>query len=99
MLVALSVACLWGNAYAAEGGKSLYLLGKRGPLAGLIPKPGWYLSNDVYVYSGGEPGTGWRAMAYCYLGRDHHPLFEVAACSTRTVRLKRLPRVWPQKVS
>ena len=64
--MALSVACLWGNAYAAEGGKSLYLLGKRGPLAGLIPKPGWYLSNDVYVYSGGtsqEPGGGrWRIV-------------------------------------
>jgi hypothetical protein len=40
------------NAHAAEGGKSLYLLGKRGPLAGLIPKPGWYLTNDVYIYSG-----------------------------------------------
>ena len=37
---------------AAEGGKSLYLLGKRGPLAGLIPKAGVYLENDVYHYSG-----------------------------------------------
>lgn len=37
---------------AAEGGKSLYLLGKRGPLAGLIPKPGYYVTNDFYYYSG-----------------------------------------------
>jgi hypothetical protein len=33
-------ASLCVDARAAEGGKSLYLLGKRGPLAGLIPKPG-----------------------------------------------------------
>ena len=52
LLMALSVACLWGNAYAVEGGKSLYLLGKRGPLAGLIPKPGWYVTDDLYYYDG-----------------------------------------------
>jgi len=46
------VACLWGSAHAVEGGKSLYLLGKRGPLAGLLPKPGWYITNDLYYYSG-----------------------------------------------
>jgi hypothetical protein len=43
-------ASLCVDARAAEGGKSLYLLGKRGPLAGLIPKPGWYATNDVYYY-------------------------------------------------
>ena len=51
-LVLGSVLLLTNGSYAAEGGKSLYLLGKRGPLAGLIPKPGWYYTNDVYVYSG-----------------------------------------------
>ncbi len=51
-LVALSIAFTWGNTYAVEGGKSLYLLGKRGPLAGLIPKPGWYVTNDMYSYNG-----------------------------------------------
>ena len=35
---------------ADEGVKSLHLLGKRGPLAGLIPKPGWYATNDGYYY-------------------------------------------------
>ena len=39
-----------GPALAAEGGKSLYLLGKRGPLAAFLPKPGWYLTDDVYFY-------------------------------------------------
>ncbi len=35
---------------ADDGGKSVYLLGKRGPLAAFVPKPGFYLSNDVYSY-------------------------------------------------
>jgi hypothetical protein len=37
-------------ARADDGGKSVYLLGKRGPLAAFVPKPGFYLSNDVYSY-------------------------------------------------
>jgi len=37
-------------AHADDGGKSVYLLGKRGPLAAFVPKPGFYLSNDVYSY-------------------------------------------------
>lgn len=43
-------------ARAVEGGKSLYLLGKRGPLAGLIPKPGWYFTDDIYYYNAGRDG-------------------------------------------
>lgn len=39
-----------GPALAAEGGKSPYLLGKRGPLAAFLPKPGWYLTDDAYLY-------------------------------------------------
>ncbi|MGL6223017.1 MAG: transporter, partial [Steroidobacteraceae bacterium] len=34
-------------AEAAEGGTGNYLLGKRGPRAAFVPKPGWYLTNDV----------------------------------------------------
>ncbi|MCK5517299.1 MAG: transporter [Desulfobulbaceae bacterium] len=45
------LTCMWSTAHAVEGGRSLYLLGKRGPLAGLIPKPGWYITNDVYHYN------------------------------------------------
>ena len=36
------------TADAAEGGTGVYLLGKRGPLAAFVPKPGWYLTNDVF---------------------------------------------------
>jgi hypothetical protein len=48
--------CASPLAPAAEGGKTLYLLGKRGPLAGLIPKPGWYVTNDLYHYQGDIAG-------------------------------------------
>jgi len=50
-VVVVLTALLGVETQAAEGGKSLYLLGKRGPLAGLIPKPGWYATNDVYYYT------------------------------------------------
>ena len=39
-----------------EGAKSVYVLGRRGALAGLIPKPGWYLTNDLYSYNAGRSG-------------------------------------------
>ena len=47
---------LASNSHAVEGGKSLYLLGKRGPLAGLIPKPGLYLTDDIYYYNAKRDG-------------------------------------------
>jgi hypothetical protein len=36
------------NAQADDSGKSVYLLGKRGPLAASVPKAGCWLSNVVY---------------------------------------------------
>lgn len=44
-------------ANAAEGGASFYLLGSRGPMAGLTPPPGVYYQNDFYYYSG-HAGAG-----------------------------------------
>jgi len=45
-------------ANAAEGGASFYLLGSRGPMAGLTPPPGVYYQNDLYYYSGNAgPGV------------------------------------------
>ncbi|MCS0503333.1 SphA family protein [Ancylobacter mangrovi] len=38
--------------HAAENGIGFYLLGGRGPMAGYIPPPGFYLQNDIYFYSG-----------------------------------------------
>ncbi len=37
---------------AAEGGAGFYLLGSRGPLAGVTPPPGIYFQDDFYFYSG-----------------------------------------------
>lgn len=39
-------------AFAAESGVGFYLLGSKGPMAGIVPPPGAYIQNDVYFYSG-----------------------------------------------
>jgi len=43
-----------GEARAVEGGGSNYLLGVRGPLAAFVPKPGVYLTDNVYYYDAGR---------------------------------------------
>src|SRR6266540_3513335 len=48
--LASALACF--GALAAEDGVGVYLLGIRGPFAGIVPAPGLYLQNDVYLYSG-----------------------------------------------
>ena len=45
------------GALAVDGGKNVYLLGKRGPLAAFIPKPGIYLSNDIFNYDASYDGA------------------------------------------
>ena len=42
------------DAQAVEGGGSNYLLGMRGPLAAFVPKPGTYLTNNVFYYDAGR---------------------------------------------
>lgn len=37
---------------AAEGGTSVYLLGFRSTMSGIVPPPGTYLTSDKYFYSG-----------------------------------------------
>jgi hypothetical protein len=51
-LAATLVFALQQQAQAAEGGVGFYLLGSRGPRAGVVPPPGFYVQNDFYVYSG-----------------------------------------------
>jgi hypothetical protein len=46
-----------GPALAAEGGSGIYLLGFKGPAAGITPPAGWYFENDVYGYTGSAGGT------------------------------------------
>jgi len=40
------------TANAAENGAGFYLLGARGPMAGLLAPPGTYFQNDTYFYVG-----------------------------------------------
>lgn len=52
LLAGVSLAA--GPGLAADGGAGVYLLGKRGPLAAFVPKPGWYFTDDVYFYDAGS---------------------------------------------
>lgn len=50
----LGTAFFFNAAHAVEGGGSNYLLGMRGPLAAFVPKPGVYLTNNVFYYDAGR---------------------------------------------
>jgi len=43
---------LASGSHAAEGGAGFYLLGSKGPAAAIMPPPGIFFSNDIYIYSG-----------------------------------------------
>lgn len=62
------------QAGASENGTSFYLLGSKGPMAGVVPPPGLYLQNDIYYYTaradesqalptGGRVAVGLKAQA------------------------------------
>jgi hypothetical protein len=51
-----------GGAYAAEDGKSVYLLGASASMAGMTPPPGFYASSFTYLYTakaGGDAALMW----------------------------------------
>jgi hypothetical protein len=45
------------ESFAIEGGASFYLLGGKLPLSGIVPGPGMYFQNDVYIYNGSIGGN------------------------------------------
>ncbi|MDP4006060.1 transporter [Methylobacterium sp. NEAU K] len=47
---------LLGKGHAAEGAQGVYVLGNRGPLAGVIPPPGFYFESETYFYQGNLGG-------------------------------------------
>lgn len=57
LAVSVLVTAFAGPAHAAEGGIGFYLLGGRGPMAGYVPAPGFYVQNDVYYYEGSLGGN------------------------------------------
>lgn len=55
MLTAIAVSDR--PASAVEGGAGWYLLGSKGSLAGILPPPGLFYTNDLYWYSGSASGS------------------------------------------
>ncbi len=45
------------GAHAAEAATGVYLLGSRGPNAGITPPPGVYFQDNTYFYSGKISGA------------------------------------------
>lgn len=54
---AIAAICLCERAQALEGGQSPYLRGFRDFNAGVMPKPGVLIREDLYIYSGKENTT------------------------------------------
>ena len=51
------VLAIGAPAFAIEGGASFYLLGGKLPLSGVVPGPGMYFQNDVYINSAEAGGN------------------------------------------
>ena len=54
-IAAAALCALFGNtndASAVEGATNFYLLGSRAHFAGVMPGPGSYFANDLYIYNG-----------------------------------------------
>ncbi|HEX2888027.1 SphA family protein [Vineibacter terrae] len=52
-----AIAMSGGGAQAAENGAGFYLLGNKGPGAGVLPPPGVFFQNDFYFYDGHFGGS------------------------------------------
>ncbi|AOF92481.1 transporter [Sinorhizobium sp. RAC02] len=52
LVLAGTTLCLAAPVHAAEGGAGFYLLGSKGPAAAILPPPGVFFQNDIYIYSG-----------------------------------------------
>lgn len=56
-VIVAAYASLSGKADAAEAAQGVYVLGNRGPLAGVTPPPGFYFENQTYFYQGDLGGN------------------------------------------
>lgn len=75
VVLVLGMGAMFNNdARAAEHGTGVYLMGSKGPMAGIVPEPGLYFQNDLFYYRakagasealpmGGEIGVGINARA------------------------------------
>jgi len=55
-----------GAALAAEGGIGFYLLGSKGPYAGVLAPPGTYINNDLYFYTGNASASESLSLPFGY---------------------------------
>jgi hypothetical protein len=55
-LMAISIVSA-RQAWGAENGTGVYLLGFNGPYAAILPPPGVFFQNDFYLYQGGVSGS------------------------------------------
>ena len=51
-VVSLALIASSGSVAAVEGATSFYVLGSRAHFAGVLPGPGSYFANDLYIYNG-----------------------------------------------
>ncbi len=56
-IFALSTYGFVRPAHAVDGGAGFYILGGKGSLAGILPPPGLFYTNDIYYYSGDARGS------------------------------------------
>src|SRR5690625_6831551 len=51
VLLVLGMGAMFNNdARGAEHGTGVYLMGSKGPMAGIVPEPGLYFQNDLFYY-------------------------------------------------
>ncbi len=56
-ILVLSMFGFVRTAHAVDGGAGFYILGGKGSLAGILPPPGLFYTNDIYYYSGDASGS------------------------------------------
>jgi hypothetical protein len=69
--LALAFSCLTGAgapAFASEDATQFYLLGSKGPLAGITPPPGTYATSIKYYYSGDASGAAADSVVLDQIG-------------------------------
>lgn len=93
-----------GSAFAAEEGKSVYLLGVTASMAGMTPPPGFYASSFTYLYSGSAGGDAALSWTLSQGGTTLPPFptlrIDAAVKAKANVALDVVSAMWvaPEKV-
>ncbi|MFN3889863.1 MAG: transporter [Beijerinckiaceae bacterium] len=97
-----SVLISGGSAFAAEEGKSVYLLGVTASMAGMTPPPGFYASSFTYLYTGSAGGDAALSWTLSQGGLPPFPTLRIDAAvkAKANVALDVVSAMWvaPEKV-